>query len=164
MAIREFPILGPMTRPDASGDVFFEPYSVKDTGTIFDPMVLIFNNSANKDGVRGTFQVPQDYVGIPKVNIYWNANATSGSAVFDLSYLTRAPGDDMGATPTDNTDTVTTPTSGVAFNLNKSTLTMTPANFIAENVVLFELFRNNPSDSITAPLIVFGVSFEYSDA
>jgi len=165
MATHELAILGANSKPDTSGEVFFEPYSIKDTGAVIDPLVLIFNNSGTKDGISGVFQVPQNYVGTAKLNIYWNANATTGNCIFDLSYLTRSSGEDMGAAATDTTDTVTTGTNGTAFNLNKSTMTLTAGDFAAGDIVPFELFRDtaNASDTLAAAAIVFAITFEYAD-
>ena len=166
MATHELPILGAGTIPDTSGEVFMEPYSVKDTGTILDPLVTIFNDSSTKIGLKSVFQVPQNYVGTAKLNIYWNANATTGDCIWDLSYLTRSAGEDMGAAATDTTDTVTTGTNATAFNLNKSAMTLTSGDFSAGDIVSFELFRDgaNASDTLAAAAILFYASFEYADA
>jgi hypothetical protein len=165
MATHEILILGSNTIPDTSGDVFLEPYSIKDTGTAIDPMVWIFNDSGAKIGLRGSFQVPQNYVGTAKSNIYWNANATTGDVVWDLSYLTRTSGEDMGAAATDTTDTVTTSTNATAFNLNKSTMTLTSGDFAAGDIVTFEVFRDglSGSDTLAVAAIMFIATFEYAD-
>jgi len=165
MAIHELPILITGSIPDTSSDVFSEPYSIKDTSAVIDPLVYIFNDSGTKIGLRGLFQVPQNFVGTAKINVYWNANATTGATVFDLSYLTRTTGEDMGAAATSTTDTVTTTTNATAFNLNKSTMTLTSSNFAAGDLVPFELFRDgvNASDTLAAPVIMFFATFEYAD-
>jgi len=152
--------------PDSSGEVFFEKYSVKDTGTILDPLILVYKNSGTKDGAARSFIVPQNYVGTAKLTVLWNVNATSGDAIFDLSYLTRSDGEDMGAAATDTTDTVTTTTDSTAFNLNTSTMTLTAGDFAAGDIVMMELFRDtaNASDTLAADLIVHKIIFEYADA
>ena len=166
MATHRIGILGPGTVPDTSGNVFFETYSVTDTATILDPLILNFSFSSTKDGVRGSFIVPQNYSGTAKIVIFWNANATTGDAIFDLSYLTRSDDEDMGAAATDTTDTVTTGTAGTAFLLNTSTITLTSGDFAASDVVTFELFRDqaNASDTLAVDALVFAVLFEYADA
>lgn len=166
MATHQISILGFGTKPDVSGDVFFEPYSVKDTGAVIDPLVCIFNDSGTKIGLSGLFIVPQNYVGTAKLIALWNANATTGDAVLDLSYLTRTDGEDMGAAATDTTDTVTTGTDGTAFGLNTSTMTLTSGDFSAGDIVPFEFFRDgaNASDTLSAALILWSLIFEYADA
>lgn len=166
MATQQISILGPGTLPDDSGDVFLEPYSVKDSGAAIAPMVLVFNDSGAKDGLRGSFVVPQDYVGSASLKTLWTANATSGAVVWDLSYLTRAAGEDMGAAATDTTDTVTDTKSATAFDLEIAEISVTSADFTAGDVVTFELFRDgaNASDTMAAAAIVFDVVFEYDDA
>jgi len=169
MATHEIFILGVNTIPDASGDVFQQPYSILDTGPpAIDPLVLVFNDSGAKDGVRGAFQVPQNYVGTAKLNVYWNSSNTTAArdAVFDLSYLARSAGEDMGAAATDTTDTVTSLDSTTAFALNKATMTLTAGDFTAGDIVTFELFRDGveAADDLALALMVFVVTFEYADA
>lgn len=165
MSTFELPILGSATRPDASGEVYQLPYSTEDAGAVFDPLLFMLNDSGAKNGLTGAFQVPQNYAGTARVNAYWNANAVAGSAVLDLSYLTRAVGDDMGAAATDDTDTVTTVTNAAAFSLNRSVLTLTAANFAAGDAVLFDFFRDGLSaaDTLAAKLVLWGLTFEFSD-
>lgn len=151
---------------DTSGDVFQEPYSIKDTGAVIDPIVTIFNDSGTKIGARGRFIVPQNYVGTSKIIALWNANATTGDAVFDFSYLTRTDTEDMGAAATDTGDTVTTTTDGTAFGLNTSEMTLTAGDFAAGDIVPFEFFRDgaNASDTLAAAVIFWALIFQYSDA
>ncbi len=168
MATHRINILGFNSVPDSSGDVFFEPYTIKDTAAIIGPLVLIFNDSGNKDGIRGSFLVPENYVSgsTTKFRIYWTANSTDSTngVVWDLSYLTRAAGEDMGAAATDTTDTVTDTHTGTAFQLNIADIDVTEADFASGDVVPFELFRDSPNDSFAAAVIVFAVAFEYADA
>jgi len=165
MTTRTTPLLGSNPVPDNSGDVTIKLYSELDSGAVINPFVIVFNDSGNKDGIAGLLKVPGDYVGTAKVNIYWIADATTGDAVFDLSYLTRAVGEDMGAAATSTSDTVTTTTDGTAFNLNKSTMTLTSGDFAAGDIAPVKLFRNSgdASDDLAAPAGVFYVEFEYSD-
>lgn len=165
MATHQIQILGAATRPDVSGDVFFEPYTIKDTAAVIDPIVCIFNDSGTKIGLNGNFIVPQNYVGTAKLIALWNANATTGDAIFDLSYLARTDNEDMGAAATDTTDTVTTGTAGTAFLLNTSTMTLTAGDFSAGDIVLFEFFRDgaNASDTLSAAAILHSLIFEYAD-
>lgn len=166
MATHTIPIFGIMTRVDNSGDVFPEPYSVKDSGAVIDPSVFIFNESGAKDGILGIFRVPEDYVSAPKILLPWNANATAGVLNIDLSYLTRAPGEDMGAAATSTSDNATDTKTGTAFVLELLTLTLTAGNFAANDMVLFELFRDSldAADTLAVPAIIFGLYFQYSDA
>lgn len=164
MATHRISILGPMTVPDADGDVFFQPYSVVDSGAAIDPLVLMFNNSGNKDGVRGVFEVPQNYVGTANLVIKWTANATSGTCIFDWSVLPRAITEDMGAAAARTTETATDTKTGTAFLLEVVTMTLTDADYAAGDVVTFEFFRDSPTDSMAAAAAVFSVHFEYNDA
>ena len=156
--------MGHGTVPDTSGEVFFEPYTIKDTAAVIDPLVLIFNNSGTKDGLRGSFRVPENYVGTAKLLVVWTANATSGTFIIDWSVLTRSGAEDMGAAATRTTETVTDTKTGTAFVREEASLTLTDADYAAGDEVLFEIFRDTINDTMAAAAIVFGIYFEYEDA
>ena len=163
MATLDLDITGGL-KPDSSGEVFWQPYKIIDTGAVIDPLVLCFNNSGTKDGAAAAFKVPQNYVGTAKIIVEWNANATTGNGTLDLSYLARSDGEDMGAAATDTTDTVTTTTDGTAFNLNTSSMTLTSGDFAAGDIVAFEIFRDTITDTMAATMMVWKIVFQYSDA
>ena len=164
MATHRINILGAMTLPDTSGEVYFQPYSVVDTGAVVDPMVLMFNDSGTVDGVRGVFQVPQNYVGSPVLRIVWTADATSGTCVFDWSVLPRSGTEDMGAAAARTTETDSTTKSSTAFARETNDITLTAGDYAAGDTVLFELFRDTITDTMAADCAVFEVLFEYADA
>lgn len=166
MATHKLSILGDGLKPDNSGAVYQQPYTVEDSAAVIDPLVWILEDSGTKIGLSGKFKIPENYVGTAKITVLWNANATSGAAVFDLSYLARTTGEDMGAAATDTTDTVTTTTNGTAFNLNESSMTLTSADFAAGDTVPFEVFRDgaNASDTLAVSAIIWDIVFEYADA
>ena len=163
MATHRIPILGFNTVPDASGDVFFQPYSVVDVGATIDPLVLTFNDSGAKDGVRGNFRVPENYVGTAKLLIVCTGNATGGTIVFDWSVLTRSGAEDMGDGTTRTTETGNVTKGGTVFLREEITITLTDGDYAAGDEVLFELFRDTITDTMAAATAVFGVYFEYSD-
>lgn len=164
MATHRIPILGAMSLPDTSGDVFFQPYDVVDTAAVISPSVLTFNDSGTKDGIRGVFRVPENYVGAAVLKIVWTANATAGTCVFDWSVLTRSGSEDMGAAATRTSETGSVTKSGTAFAREEHSITLTAADYVAGDEVLFELFRDTVTDTMAAAALVFGAYFEYSDA
>ena len=143
--------------------MFVEPYDVTDTAAVWKGLVLVFNNSGTKDGVRGKFQVPQGYVGSARLIIVWTANATFGTCIFDWSVLPRSGVEDMGAAFTRTSETVSVTKGGTAFTREESIITLTNADYVAGDEVLFELFRDTISDTMAAKTLVFDVYFEYSD-
>ena len=149
---------------DNSGEVFWEPYTIHDAAAVIDPSILVFQNSGTKDGYRGSFQVPQNYVGSPVLRIVWTANATSGTVVFDWSVLTRSGTEDMGAAATRTTETDSTTKGGTAFTRQTNDITLTAGDYVAGDEVLYELFRDTITDTMAASCLVFGAYFEYADA
>ena len=168
MATFRLPILGANTVPDSSGEVFFEPYTIKATNDNWGHMVLIFNDSATRNGLRGAFDVPQNYVGSANIIIHWTATATSGDVEWDFDY--RAVGGD-------DTESLDQATAQESVNQNDTapsaihermtvTLALTAGNFAAGDTVEFELFRDgtDAGDTMAAAAIVHQVLFEYADA
>ncbi len=168
MATHRIPILGFGTTPDSSGDVFFEPYSVKATNDVWDRLVAIFNDSGTRIGLAGGFAIPKNYVGAPKVIVVWTAAATSGDVEWDVDY--RAVGGDdaesLDQSGTQETVNQNDTAPSAAHERMEASLALTAGNFAVDDEVEFELFRDgaDAGDTMAAAAIVFGVFFEYSDA
>jgi len=168
MSVIRIPILGPHTAPDDSGEVFIEPYSIKATNDVWKYSVFIFNDTATRDGLRGKFNVPKDYVGTAKIIVVWTATATAGDVEWDFDY--RA----VGGNDTESLDQAGTQesvnqndTAPSAINERmEAVLTLTAGNFAADDTVQFELFRDGTDggDGMAAAAIVHDVLFEYTDA
>lgn len=168
MATHRIPILGANTVPDSSGDVFFEPYTIKATNDNWGYMVAIFNDTAARNGLRGAFAVPQNYVDTANVVIVWTATATSGDVEFDFDYRA-VGGNDIEsldqATAQESVNANDTAPSAVNERMEIS-IALTDGNFAAGDTVQFELFRDgtDAGDTMSAAAIVHQVLFEYADA
>ena len=84
MATHRLPILGWGTVPDTSGEVFFEPYTVKATNDVWARLVAIFNDSGTRIGLSGGFTVPKDYFDSANLIIVWTAIAITGDIEWDF--------------------------------------------------------------------------------
>lgn len=168
MATFRQPILGFSTAPDASGNVFFEPYNLKATNDIWKHIVLVLNDTATRIGVYGVFDVPQNYVGSAAIIIHWTATATSGDVEFDFDYR---------AISGDDAESLDQATAQESVNLNDTapsaihermtcTLSLTSANIVAGDTVEFFLARDGTDggDTMAAAAIVHAVLFEFADA
>lgn len=170
MATHRLPILGFATKPDASGDVFFEPASVKGTNDFFDGLVLVFNDSGNDDELFGRFQVPQNYSGSAKLVIVWTTTATSGDVEWGIAY--RA----VGGNDTESLDQATAQEALLSGNNDTAPsatdermeflITLTEGNFAIGDTVQFILSREgaDAGDTLAAAVRVYGLFFEYADA
>jgi putative transposon-encoded protein len=168
MAAHRIPILGANTIPDASGDVFLEPYSVKATNDLWEHLVAIFNDTATRIGLRGGFVVPKNYIGSAKIIVIWTSTAIAGDVEWDYDY--RA----IGGNDTESLDQATPPQETVnqndtapsaAHERMVAELSLTDGNFAVDDFVEFELFRDgtDAGDTMAAAAIVHAVLFEYSD-
>ena len=168
MATHRIPIIGMGSVPDTSGDVFFEPYAIKATNDVWDRLVLIFNDTANRDGIHGGFTVPKNYVGSAKIIVVWTAIVTSGDVEWDFDY--RAVGGDdlesLDQTGTQETVNINDTAPSAIHERMEASLTLTAGNFAVDDEVEFTLFRDgvDAGDTMVGDAIVFAVLFEYSDA
>ena len=75
MATHRISILNAHTIPDTSGNVFFEPYTVKASNDVWAHLVCIFNDTATRDALYVTFRVPKNYVGSANLIPVWTSTA-----------------------------------------------------------------------------------------
>lgn len=170
MATHRIPILGFSSRPDTSGDVFFEPASVKGTNDFFREIVLVFNDSGADDELYGSFQVPQNYSGTAKITIIWTTTATSGDVEWGFAY--RA----VGGNDTESLDQTTAQESLLSGNNDTApsatdermeySISLTSGNLAAGDLVQYKFSREgaDAGDTLAAAVRVYGLYFEYSDA
>lgn len=167
MSTFRLPILGANTLPDASGNVFFEPYTVKATNDVWGYGVWVFNDTATRIGLRGAFDVPLNYIGSANLIIIWTSTATSGDVEFDFDYRS------VGGNDTESLDQNSAQES---VNLNDTapsatdermelSIPLADGNFAPGDTVQFELFRDGTDggDDMAAAITVHRVSFEYAD-
>jgi hypothetical protein len=168
MATHRIPILGWQTRPESTGNVFFEPYHIKATNDNWRHMVLVFKDTSTRDLVYGVFDVPQNYVGSPAIIIHWTALATSGDVEWDFDYR---------AISGDNTESLDQATAQESVNQEDTapgavnrrmtvTLSLTAGNFETGDTVEYILARDgtDAGDTMAAAAIVHSVLFQYADA
>lgn len=168
MTTRREKMLGWSTKPDNSGEVFFEPYSIKATNDKWDRLVGIFNDSATKDGLHGSFDVPAAYVDTANLIIVWTAIATSGDVEWDFDYRAVGGNDTESldqATAQESVGTNDTAPSAVNERMELS-IALTDGNFAGGDTVSFILFRDGTDggDGMAAAAILFGLFFEFNDA
>ncbi len=167
MATHRISILGWQTRPDDSGDVFFEPYNIKATNDQWKNLVLVLNDTATRIGVYGIFDVPQNYVGTANLVIVWTSTATSGDIEADFDYRAVGGNDteslDQSGTQESVNSNDTAPSA--AHERMELTIALTDGNYAAGDTVEFFFARDgtDAGDTMAAAMLVFGLFFEYAD-
>jgi hypothetical protein len=153
---------------NATGDVFYESYSVKATNDAWDYPVLIFNDTATRNGAVGKIEVPPNYVGTAALIVVWTATATTGDVEWDFDYRAVGGNDieslDQAGTQESVNANDTAP-SAVNERMEIS-ISLTSANLAAGDTLQYELFRDgvDAGDTMAAAAIVHGVYLSYSDA
>ena len=168
MATRRKSLLEGDLLPDTSGNVFFEPYSIKATNDIFKHGVWIFNDTATKLQIFGTCDIPKEYVGTASIIIVWTSTATTGNVVWDFDY--RA----VGGNDTESLDqatfqesvTVTDAAPTAANNRLEVSVNLTSANLAADDTFEFAIGRDgaDAADTMAAAAILVDVFLQFNDA
>jgi hypothetical protein len=170
MATHRIPILGWATNPDVSGDVFFEPATIKGTNDFFKGIVLVFNDSGADDELFGRFNVPKNYVGTANLVIVWTTTAITGDVEWGFAY--RA----VGGNDSESLDQTTAQESLLSGNNDTApsatdermefSISLTDANFAVDDTVQFIFSREGADggDGISAAIRVVDLFFEYADA
>lgn len=168
MATHRIPILGWATLPNSSGNVFFEPASIKQTNDQFPQMIAVFNDTATRIGLGGRFTVPKNYVGSAKLVVIWTSTAISGDVEWDFDY--RAVGGDdaesLDQSGTQESVNLNDTAPSAAWERMETLITLTAGNFAVDDEVEFTLFRDgtDAGDTIAAAVCLFQLLFEYADA
>ena len=173
MATHTIPILGFATRPDDTGEAFFEPidlvFGSNDLARQF-ALRLGSSNAAEpsvKHGVYGSIRVPNNYVGTAVLVVEWSATLTSNNVVFDFDYRAIGGNDaeslDQATWQESVTVTDAAPTTA-RFKLTP-TVALTSANLTALDIVEFFFGRDGAdgSDTMAGSAWVFELSLQYSD-
>jgi len=168
-ATHRIPILGWATVPEGSGDVFFEPFDVKASNDVWDRLIVVFTDTAERDALHGSFTVPQNYVSGADVVIVWTVVASTGNAVeWDFDYRAVGGNDAESFDQSGNQQSVNAADTGPSapFERMEITIALTDGNFAAGDNVSFTLFRDgtDAGDTIAASVLLFEVYFEYDDA
>lgn len=168
MTTHRIPILGFGTKPDASGNVFVEPFTVKAVNDQWGRLVMVFNDTATRIGCQGGFAVPLNYVGNASLIVVWTSSAIAGDVEWDFDYRAVSGDDteslDQAGTQESVNQNDTAPTA--AFRRLEAALALTDGNFAPGDEVEFGLFRDGTDggDTMAAAALVFEVLFQYDDA
>ncbi len=153
--------------PDSSGDCWVEPFSVKATNDVWDRGVIIFNDTSTKIGFYGGFAVPKNSNAGAKIIIVWTSTATSNNVVWGIDYRTVGADDTNSLDQSGNEETanVTDAAPTGANRRLETSITLTAANFSADEEVEFRFWRDGSSgsDTMTAAAMLFNLLFEYTD-
>ena len=149
-----------------SATLFKEPYAVKATNDKWNPLLWIFDDSATRDGLHGTFEVPPDYASGADLIIIWTAIATSGDVEWDFDYRAVGGNDSESldqATAQESVNANDTAPSAVNERMELS-VALTDGNFAAGDTVEFILARDGTDggDDMSAAAILIDARFDYT--
>lgn len=157
------PILDWHTIPDTSGQVFFEPYTIKASVDNWEHGHWIFNDNSTRNELFGVFAVPQDYSDGANVVIVWTTTATSGDVEWDFDYNAVGGTETIDGTVQQSVNSADTAPSATD-ERTELTIALTDGNFAAGDTVTFLIARDasDGGDTITAVAVqLVELFFEY---
>ena len=148
------------------GNCFFAPYSVENSGTTQDPIVLHMITSV-VSMVKGVMRVPENYVGTPLLSVFWTSETTTNTVDFKFRHRTVGDGEllDISTSPTELED-VTTNNGGpaTASHAVLDTIALTTTDLTAGQLMYFEFERDGVTDDKVDTITIWGLHFQYDDA
>jgi len=155
------------SKPDNSGDVFFQPWTVVpgSTTSLWASNVLTFNDSTALVYYHGAFKVPAKYEASTAnaILVDWTSTVTTGNRIWFGNY--RAIGGDNAelydSTSAQQSTSVTDAAPSTATARLLATIVVSSANFAAGDTVLYRVGvnGNDASDTLGARCHVFGMHF-----
>ncbi len=168
MATHRVPILGAGTSPDTSGLIFPAPIDSQLTmANAKKQLCYVMSAPAGADiGILGAFQIPQNYVGTPKIiargvidgtpaNVFavgFQKNALADSEAVDAAY---------GAEQLANNSTWTGYADEDMYEIE---IALTAGDYAVGDTVLFFFFRDDNVDTTSWNFLLTSLEFEYTDA
>lgn len=167
MATHAIDILGSSTLPDTSGSVTPESAAVNlQANDRYPGLVFAFADSGTRIALGGTFVVPQNYFGTPKIRVFVATTATSGDWRYEFDYTAIADGESTDPSSDQESvgSTVTVP--GTARLLDVQDIALTAGNFAAGDLVQFSIVRDgaDAADTLAATLYLIKAQFVFNDS
>ena len=171
MATWRIPIFGSGTRFDNVGEPFLEPSQTKFGDGAADELLLVFPFSSTRDGVFGSFEVPDNYSASttdPAIIIPWTTTQITNDVEWDFDYWAIGVGEDFDPAAVTETVNQNDTAPGTTKQIQSAVLTLTRANIAANDIIRFGLFRDqtDAGDTITiwVAVSIDNVMFRYDDA
>lgn len=146
MASRDYVMFDSTTKPDTSGGVYQQPFSVEEA-TKWDVQPFWFNNSGAQESLLGTFHVPSGYIvtGTTLFIPVWSTATTTASAQVRLSMDYRSVGgndsESMDQATAQETVAISADKPTAAWNRLIPEMSATAANFASGDTVEWEFSR-----------------------
>jgi hypothetical protein len=155
----------PLTLPDTSGNVYFEPGAINfESNDRYPGEVCVFKDTATRIGCGFQFRVPQNYVGSPVFLVGYATTATSGTYDVEIDYTAIATTETLDPSADQENLGATDTVPGTARIRDEVSLSATAGNFAAGDIVKGTLFRDgSESDTVAASIYVIGLWFQYVD-
>ncbi len=169
MATIRIPIMGIGTNPDDTGNTFLDRIDNQLTMTnVKDQLCMVMNAPAGggDTGFHGSFKIPKNFVGTPKIIVTGIIDGTPASTMgFGMTLLGRADTESID-TAYESEATVTKGTDWTGYSDESMIeLSFTPTGTLAvDDTIVYFFYREDGADDSTINFLLTSLEFEYSDA
>jgi len=151
----------------STGDPHFVPYTVVNSGSTQDPIVLVML-SAVVTVIKGHIRIPEDYVGTPVLSIVWTSETAANTVDFKFRHRTIAGSDtallDISTSPTEREDTsVDNGGPSAPSERMLDTISLTTTDLTAGETMYYEFERDGVTDDKADDITIWHLDFQYSD-
>lgn len=152
---------GSSLNPDASGNVFLEPYPIKATNDFWKYNVWTFNSPSADEHLYGSFELPAPCSSGSAFKLVWTSTATTGTLQYALAYRVIAADDTNSLDQATAVETVTGSDTAPGATDRRMEVTISPtnSNFSSAGTVQWRLTRVDTSDTLAAAITVHGLRF-----
>lgn len=167
MATFNLPILGSMTLPGTSGNVWFEPAAITlQSNDRYPQGVFVFADTSTKIVLGTTFRIPDNFVSTPLIVARWAAVPTTGAVVWGYEYTAVAAGESSDPSSDQESVSAASTVGGTARYEVEQTQALTAGNFAVGDLVQGQFFRDGTSgsDTLAASAFLLGLWFRYNDS
>lgn len=169
MATIRIPIMGIGTNPDDTGNTFLDRVDNQLGGmtNVKDQLCMVMQAPAGggDTGFHGSFKIPKNYVGTPKIIITGVLSvAVTNVLAFGMTLLGRADSESID-TAYEAEATVSNSTwTGYAIE-DMIELSFTPTGTLAvDDTIVYYFYREDGADDSTIDFLLTSLEFEYADA
>lgn len=169
MSTHRLPIMGAMTLPDTTGECYMD--NVNNQMALANSparnLVMTFKDPTADCGFYGSFSVPKNYIGTPKIVVRGILDGAVGATSVDFEFSYRALADNEAFDVANWQENLAFNSGNTNGWTNEDVIEIVgtlAANFAVDDDVFFYLKRDFGTDDFAGDFHVTGVFFEYVDA
>jgi hypothetical protein len=157
-------VLNWKTLPDTSGNVFFEPYTIKSTNDFFGVGNWIFNNPGADLKLYFSHEIDDTYVGTASFIVVWTSTIISGNFGIEIGYrcISGNDAESLDQATAQEVLNTTDVAPGATDRRMEISLALTSANCAAGDTIQGYIARDDSADTLAGAISLWDLMLTYS--